>query len=67
MSSTWSDRDEVICPYCGHVHKNNFDRFEGCNAEFDDEVVECSECGKEFYVSREIQFYYQTYKKEEEG
>lgn len=49
----------VTCPYCG---TENMDSWEivSQELEFDDEVVECGECGKDFYASRQCSITYST-------
>lgn len=60
---TWSDKDELICPYCGHHHK--LDHTEGFNElEFDNLEFDCPKCGETYYVSRKVHFSYETFKSE---
>jgi len=60
---TFSDKDELICPHCGHIEKIDDEVFEDCDLEFDDIEAECEECGKTFTVSRTVRFYFETFKK----
>ena len=41
-------RDNIICPYCGHEHSDNFEM-----VDLDEEcdTASCHECGKEFNVT----------------
>lgn len=61
---TWSDSNELICPYCGYKRDIDFEMFENADIEFDEEEAECWECGKYFRVQRKVFFTYNTYKDE---
>ncbi len=66
--NTWSDLDELICPFCGYHYKIDHTEFilGGYDLEFDDREFECPNCGNEYLVSRRVSFTYETYKKEEQ-
>ena len=54
--------DQAICPHCEHKHTDHdYNVFCAYGAEFDGIMV-CSSCGKKFFVSRQVQFYYTTKK-----
>lgn len=50
------ETDEVICPYCGYAHSDSW----GYPNEID---VECSGCGKEFEMVRNVYCDYSSFKK----
>lgn len=54
---------EIVCPYCGHVHRDSWE-FGGGGEDGDDE---CGECGKMFSWSRTITVTYSTEKMEEDN
>jgi uncharacterized Zn-finger protein len=47
---------EIVCPYCGHVHTDSWERGD------DDGEIECYECEREFRYSRYIDVTYNTEK-----
>jgi transcription elongation factor Elf1 len=47
--------DEVICPHCGYEHSDSFEMSEG--------VRECSDCGREFEMERDVAVTYSTTKR----
>lgn len=47
--------DELICPYCGHENKTEYDAP-------DYETEECNKCGEEFKYDHYIEITYTTYK-----
>ena len=60
---TWSDKDELICPYCGHHYK--IDHTEGLTnhgLEFDDVEFVCPKCDETYLVSQRVHFSYETFK-----
>jgi len=54
--------DEVVCPYCGHVHSESYEFGNGA----DDGEDECGECGKKFSWSRMISVSYSTSKADDD-
>lgn len=63
-NDTWSDNDELICPYCGYHYKIDHTEFalSGEELEFDDRKFTCPNCENEYLVSRRVHFTYKTYK-----
>lgn len=60
---TWSDKGELICPYCGHHY--NLDHTEGLGnneLEFDDVEFVCPKCEETYLVSQRVHFTYETFK-----
>ena len=55
--------DDITCPYCGEKMEDSWEVLPN-EIEFDDEVLECGECGQELIASRQCQFTYSTKKKE---
>ncbi|APM41375.1 hypothetical protein [Clostridium kluyveri] len=50
--------DEIVCPFCGQEFTDSWEYG-------DDEalgLIECDECGKSFYASREVSITYSTRK-----
>lgn len=47
--------DEIVCPYCGH-------EFE-CSYEYNEGLIECEECGKNFSFYKTISVYYTSNKR----
>lgn len=61
---TWSDMDELICPYCGYKHKLDHTEWLGGYAdemEFDGAPFTCPNCGREYKVTRCVSFTYETF------
>ena len=58
--------DNITCPYCGVEMQDSWD-VRSAEVEFDDGVIECGECGKEFLASRQCSVTYSTSKKGREG
>lgn len=53
--------DEIVCPYCGYEFSDSFE----CNISEDEEnIIECEECGKEFYAIKNISISYSSFKPE---
>lgn len=51
--------EEIVCPYCGYEFSDSFE----CNVNEDEEsIIECGECGKEFYVIKNISISYSSFK-----
>jgi len=48
--------DEIVCPYCGCEVSDSWEY--GC----DDDVIDCSECGKKFRYYRDTHVTYNTRK-----
>lgn len=51
--------DEIVCPFCGYEFSDSWD------IGSDEEnlgLIECYECGKSFYTSREVSVSYSTQK-----
>ena len=47
--------DEIVCPFCGHKHSDNWEWVEiGEGA--------CEECGEDFEVEKNVTVSYTTYK-----
>jgi DNA-directed RNA polymerase subunit RPC12/RpoP len=44
--------NEVVCPWCGHEHRDSWEMSEG--------ATECRECGREFEISRYVAVTYCT-------
>lgn len=52
--------DEVVCPHCGHKHRDSYDFF----GDSDEDVnAECDECGGVFVATRNVSIDYSTRKK----
>lgn len=49
---------EVVCPYCGHQHRDSWELLEDCD------TYECVSCEKEFEYQRETEVTYCTWKKD---
>lgn len=49
--------EEIVCPYCGHVHQNSFELTK------DEDTMECENCNKEFEYVRNIEITYSTFPK----
>lgn len=66
-TETWSNKDELICPYCGHHYKIDHTEAFGDTdeMEFDDKEFECPRCENTYLIARRVQFTYITYKKGE--
>ena len=43
---------EITCPHCGHEHRDSWEASEG--------QTECSDCGREFVVTRHVEVTYST-------
>jgi len=54
--------ENIVCPYCGCEHGDSWEY----NLDSTDTVIECYDCGEEFYAYREIEVTYST-KKAEKG
>ena len=50
--------DEVVCPHCGHEHSDSSEFF----GRHEDAEVECSECEKWFWVTRDVSVSYTSRK-----
>lgn len=50
--------DEIVCPFCGNEFSDSFEYGEG----EDIGLIECGECEKEFYATRNISVSYSTKK-----
>lgn len=46
--------DEVVCPHCGHEHRDSFEMSEG--------RYECGDCCKPFEITRNVEVTYSTEK-----
>lgn len=53
---------EIVCPYCGYEF---LDSFEIGSDEEDLGLIECDECGKHFYATRNMEITYSTEKPKE--
>jgi transcription elongation factor Elf1 len=51
--------DEIVCPFCGCEF---IDSWEYSNGDEDIGLLECGNCGKEFYATRRIDITYSTKK-----
>lgn len=54
--------DAIVCPYCGHAHKEPEDLY----TERDREIFECISCGRKFSITSEINWNYTSTPLEEE-
>lgn len=52
--------DEVECPWCGHVHEDSGEFFDGRYSN--DAETECDECGKPIKITRDFDVTYYTSK-----
>lgn len=60
---TWSDKGELICPYCGHHYNLDYTEGLGNNElEFDDVEFSCPKCEETYLVSQRVHFSYETFK-----
>lgn len=51
--------DNVVCPWCGYIDINSWE----FKSDDDDlGLIECGECGKEFYATRHVSVNYSTKK-----
>ncbi len=50
--------DEVRCPYCGYTHEDSHEFFASGGDQRDE--IECIECGKKFWATRNISVYYNS-------
>jgi DNA-directed RNA polymerase subunit RPC12/RpoP len=57
----WSN-DEIVCPYCGHVHGDSWE-YGGDSECFE---VDCAECEKKFDVTRNVSVTYTSSKLEKQ-
>lgn len=48
------DTEEIVCPYCGYEHQDSWEM------EDDDGDIDCDECGKTFYFTRNVEVTYST-------
>lgn len=55
------DEKKLICPYCRHRQEVG-ETFSHDDGDFEEEEVQCEECGKTFIAFREVEIYYQTRK-----
>jgi uncharacterized Zn-finger protein len=53
--------DEVVCPYCGHVHRESWELF--ADGEEDQEMI-CGECGRDFTATMNKSISYSSRKAE---
>jgi len=53
-----SSTDEIVCPYCGHEHRDSWEMLDGHS---DCGKVDCGECEREFEVSRYVSVSYTSY------
>ena len=51
---------EIVCPYCGSEESDSWERD-------DDGVIDCDQCGKQFYYTRIIDVTYSTEKIKAKG
>lgn len=58
---TYSEKGEIICPYCGYIHDKDYFKLPN-KMEFDHVLCECSNCCKEFYLGQTVTVYNETYK-----
>ena len=52
--------DEIVCPYCGYEFNDSYEY--GDDDTVDIGLVECQECEKEFYTTRNFIITYSTIK-----
>lgn len=52
--------DEIVCPYCGNEHGDSWEF--NSNEQGSLGLYECGNCGKEFYVCRDVSVTYSTTK-----
>ena len=58
---TFSDKGQMICPYCGHIHdRHDFELPD--KTEIDHLLCECSNCDSKFYLGQTATIYNETYK-----
>lgn len=46
--------DDLVCPYCGHKHRDAYEHF----TSSDDIDTYCDSCGLEFHSQRHITIHY---------
>lgn len=51
---------EIVCPFCGYEFNNSFEYGKDYNEDLG--LIECEDCGKEFYAVRHISISYNTIK-----
>ena len=56
--------EEIICPYCGHVHSGSWDFH--LPEDGSPEKIQCEECEKEFFADVELTVTYSSSKLEDE-
>jgi DNA-directed RNA polymerase subunit RPC12/RpoP len=63
--TTWntSHTDEVVCPYCGHKHRDSYEFFE--NGQECAEIA-CGHCEREFAISQHVSIAYSSRKPQPE-
>jgi len=49
--------DGIVCPYCGHVERNDLYEYFGNS---DEATLDCGECGEEFTAWRHVSISYST-------
>lgn len=57
---------DVRCPYCNHAQDINHDDGYGYEEDVDHEQ-QCTSCDRYFVFTTSISFFYEVFKKEEDG
>ncbi|WP_125154406.1 hypothetical protein [Clostridium rectalis] len=52
--------NEIVCPFCGYEFVDSWEY--GDNYEDELGLIECNECGKQFYTNKDVSITYCTYK-----
>ena len=50
---------EIVCPYCGYMHRDSWDMWPNDREEND---IYCHHCDRDFTVSRDVSITYTSYK-----
>ena len=58
---TYSEKEEIICPYCGYIHDKDYFELPD-KMEFDHVLCKCSNCDSKFYLGQTVTVYNETYK-----
>ncbi len=49
--------DEVVCPHCGHVHEDSWERK---LSDGEQESEQCDKCGMKFIIVASVTIHYTT-------